>query len=429
MVPTVLTVGSSIVVNQQTPITKHITSVATPSNNEADADQFFTAGEGTVTGRVFYESVPGTTNNEIRITSSIGVKGKSLTLLSSVMSNSFNLVSINAEAFKGAEIEGTLTISDGITTIGNQAFMNNASLTGISIPGSVTSIGSVAFTGCSLNSITLDTSNTSLMSIALTNGLAIVPKSDSTSWTDTTYCVGGLAYGALDLSSDTTLTKCPDSMFYGCNMLTAVTFPTRDDFTTIGKNSFYECSGLVSISIPNNITKIDDGAFKSCTNLATVNITEFSGLTNIGDEAFYSTTLTSFVLPKSMVRVGANSFANCNALSEIHILNPSADWTYADWTGIDLGWIPVQQRSNKTIVVPNEGANNYREIHNKDWLKGFKLYDADGNNLIPKDNTNLIVALCIGIPAGICILVFGSLFISRAIRKKKHQKQHPSKSK
>ena len=50
----------------------------------------------------------------------------------------------------------SITLSDGVTTIGNGAFSGYTGLTSITIPDSVTTIGDYAFGGCiDLTSITI----------------------------------------------------------------------------------------------------------------------------------------------------------------------------------------------------------------------------------------------------------------------------------
>jgi hypothetical protein len=49
----------------------------------------------------------------------------------------------------------SVTIPNGLTSIGNDTFFNCYSLTSIIIPNSVTSIGDSAFAGCSIRSVTI----------------------------------------------------------------------------------------------------------------------------------------------------------------------------------------------------------------------------------------------------------------------------------
>ena len=123
-----------------------------------------------------------------------------------------------------------------VTSIGDRAF-SGSSLTSITIPDSVTSIGSSAFSSCSsLTSITIPNSVTSI------------------GW----------------------------EAFDGCSGLTSITIP--DSVTSIGDHAFAGCSGLKSIVLPEGIKEIPWQCFKNCTNLESVTIP--STCTTIGNSAF-----------------------------------------------------------------------------------------------------------------------------------------------
>ncbi|WP_394901913.1 leucine-rich repeat domain-containing protein, partial [Bacteroides xylanisolvens] len=59
------------------------------------------------------------------------------------------VTSIGSYAFSGCSSLTSITITDGVTNIGSYAFSGCSSLTSITIPDGVTSIGSYAFSGCS----------------------------------------------------------------------------------------------------------------------------------------------------------------------------------------------------------------------------------------------------------------------------------------
>ena len=58
--------------------------------------------------------------------------------------------------------------------------------------------------------------------------------------------------------------------FYNCTGLTSITIP--NSVMSIGYSAFYGCSGLTSVEIPNSVTSIGDRAFWGCTGLTSVTI-------------------------------------------------------------------------------------------------------------------------------------------------------------
>ena len=107
-----------------------------------------------------------------------------------------------------------------VPNIRNYAFSNCSSLTSITIPNSITSIGANAFNSCN-----------SLTSI-------IIPSS---------------------------VTSIGDSVFSFCSSLTSITIP--NSVTRIDNSMFYNCSSLTSIIIPDSVTSIGDSVFSGCTKL------------------------------------------------------------------------------------------------------------------------------------------------------------------
>ncbi len=229
-------------------------------------------------------------------------------------------------------------IMDGVTSIGNSAFVYCGNLTSIilpdsmqfigvsafamcdglmsiTLPDSVTSIGGSAFSGCSgLTSITLPDGVTSIGDFAFNecSGLTSITLPDGVT------SIGGSAFsGCSGLTSITLpdgVTSIGDFAFSGCSGLTSITLP--DGVTIIGNFAFSGCSGLTSINIPNGVTRICGGAFKYCSSLTSINIP--GGVTGIEDETFHDcSSLTSINIPDGVTSIGNSVFSGCSSLTGI----------------------------------------------------------------------------------------------------------------
>lgn len=88
--------------------------------------------------------------------------------------------------------------------------------------------------------------------------------------------------------------------------------------TSVDKSAFYQCTGLISITIPSSITSIGSSVFSGCSNLTTVNI--LGGVTSIGDYAFNGcSSLSTIELPNSLTSIGYSAFSGCTSLTSITI--------------------------------------------------------------------------------------------------------------
>ena len=99
--------------------------------------------------------------------------------------------------------------------------------------------------------------------------------------------------------------------FYQCTSVTSVNIP--DGVTSIGNSAFLYCSSLTSITLLSSLTIIGETAFYGCSNLTKVNIPQ--KVTYINSYTFYScSSLTEITIPNSVRSVGPNTFVNCTSL-------------------------------------------------------------------------------------------------------------------
>ena len=117
--------------------------------------------------------------------------------------------------------------------------------------------------------------------------------------------------------------------FFGCSGLTSITIP--GSVTSIGNSAFDSCSGLTSITIPNSVTSIGEHAFRVCSGLTSITIP--NSVTSIGREAFRECSgLISVTIGNSVTSIGESAFWDCSSLTSVHIMDLEA-WCNISFAG------------------------------------------------------------------------------------------------
>lgn len=171
--------------------------------------------------------------------------------------------------YKGKESD--IVIPEGITEIGDSAFVRKTSIETIKIPDGVTRIGKEAFRYCSkLKSIIMPTS----------------------------------------------LTEIAEYAFADCKRLAEINLP--DNLNRIGEAAFYACEGLTEITVPCNVKIIEGYTFMCCKKLEKINFND--SLTGIGTSAFAQTNIPEEItFPDSVMQIGASAFSDCKKLTSVKI--------------------------------------------------------------------------------------------------------------
>ncbi|MBR3448365.1 MAG: leucine-rich repeat protein [Oscillospiraceae bacterium] len=201
--------------------------------------------------------------------------------------------------------ESTYILPDSVTKIGMCAFSGCESLTSVTIPDSATEIGGSAFSEC-----------TNLAGIIIPDSVTVFGGGafSKTPWLETRQksnplvVVNGVLIDGSTCKGDVIIpenVRIGASAFYECTGLTSVSIP--DNVTEIGAAAFYRCTDLTSINIPNGISEISAFTFWGCLELASIVIPE--GVTSIGDSAFSRCRkLTGITIPESVTTIHKNAF-------------------------------------------------------------------------------------------------------------------------
>ena len=180
------------------------------------------------------------------------------------------------------KIQDFILSEDGKTLIS----CKNISVTNISIPYGVETIGEEAFCGC-----------TSLQSIDIPDSVTTIG----------------------------------EGAFRGCKSLQSIDIP--DSVTTIGREAFFECKSLQSIDIPDSVTTIGIGAFSECTSLQSIDVavtnpkfTSFDGILFNKEKSTIirmpeGIGITEYTISDSVTTIGIGAFSGCKSLQSIDILD------------------------------------------------------------------------------------------------------------
>ena len=283
-----------------------------------------------------------------------------------------------------------ITLPNTLKTIGERAFLSSRSLKTLVIPEGVVSIGRNAFGGMSsLKSLELpSTLNNIGTELIIGNGnlVSLVSHIDEPFAVTDDVFVSLKSWNSVTQQYDLTPSK---AMLYvpkdskskyealsGWTFFAGIEEGEPKEIIIDGIKYFYVTEGVnatvlqntykIQMTIPSTITvdektyhvtAIDNSAFKECYGLKTMILSE--GLETIGEMAFCSTSLTEIVLPSTIKTIGKDAFKNCR-LSSVTIKKE---------TPLSLEDDVFYNRADAVLYVPKGCRSIYQTA---DYWKDFK---------------------------------------------------------
>ena len=207
------------------------------------------------------------------------------------------VTSIGDYAFMSATKINDLTLPATLERIGTYAFFSCSALTGLTLPAGVTEIGDRAFMSCSsMDSLEVDENNS-------------------------TYHSAG----------DCIIETAANKLILGCNNSV---IPADGSVTVIGSEAFYGRAGLTGITIPEGVTSIENQAFYGCTGL------------------------TYVALPSTLTSLPADNnqpFINCSGIEEITVADGNPAYYSAGNAVIDK-YYKTLVFGCKTTTIAGDGS-------------------------------------------------------------------------
>ena len=337
------------------------------------------------------------------------------------------------------KLNGHYSVLGGITNIGDESFVDCTSLTGVTLPDSVSVVGNSAFYNCTnLKEIRFCGNEPSIGSNAFFGVTATVyyPPEDETWASGARGNYGGTItwkeYGSSEIARGTCgqhltwilredgvltisgtgtmtgydfqdeetpwykyrnsirtvviesgITSIGHGAFQDCTNLTTVTIPAS--VTSVGHSSFEHCTALTSIVLPEDITYLGGDAFRACTSLTSLIIP--GKVTKIYSYTFYGcSSLRSVIIPDSITHIGEESFFGCTSLTSVTI--PSSVTVISDHVFIDCSSLTGIHVDQDNVYYSSDDCG---VLFNKDKTELIQAPGGyEGHYSIPASVTNIV---------------------------------------
>ncbi|MGN1307246.1 MAG: leucine-rich repeat protein [Faecousia sp.] len=296
------------------------------------------------------------------------------------------------------------SVPNSVTSIYTFAFSDCSSLTSVTIPDSVTNIGDYAFCNCG-----------SLQSVCFIGDAPALGENVFSIWNDEAWAyvnIPNLILYYIEGKADWTTPTWngyPTATWDGVNVpepADEIAYPveggnlyfrkstgeifdcdttvTNADIpekiagvavTTIGDHAFSYCSSMESVTIPDSVTSIGGYAFSYCSSLESVTIP--GSVTSISDRTFYwCDNLTTMTILEGVTSIGGLAFGHCTGLTSVTIPDSVTS----------IGMSAFDNCSSLTSVTIPESVTSIGERAFCDCSSLTAIHVAEGNTAYTSEN-------------------------------------------
>ena len=307
-----------------------------------------------------------------------------------------SVIKIGDNAFEDCSNLLSITIPNGVTTIGNAAF-ECTSISAIDIPESVTEIGGSSFRQCvKLEEIDIPKNVEYIESYTFYYCKALQKVTIKGNITGIGYYAFSICSSLKEINIPNSLKEIGDYVFGDCSNLENIELP--DGFEKLGEKAFVGCEKLTQIKIPSTVNEIGEYAFASCSNLNSIDLS--TGITTISKGAFKDCrSLSSIDIPDTVKYLGESCFENCTSLSAVSLPNQITliferlFYNCSSLVNIDLPdtvqYIMREAFASCTALVSIELPNNITELGSMAFSNCSNLENVNIPNKITYINYGL----------------------------------------
>lgn len=273
----------------------------------------------------YYSSIESTLEIPKSVTE-IGIKAFAFTKITSLTIQGSNYVTNKNGLPSGID-----------TTIDSDAFYSCKGLTTLKLGDGYIDFDSSSFKGCPLSTVDLgqikEIPNDAFYGITTITTITIP---------ETVETIGERAFAecskitAVNYADNSRVDKIKDAAFYKCEQLSRTSIPTR--VTDIAPYTYYKCTKLPLLTIPDEVTNIGQFAFYQCSGFSG-NLKLPGELKNIFESAFEGTGVSgNLILPDTLIKIDKKAFSACKPLTGTlafgRYIEEIGDYAFRDCSGL-----------------------------------------------------------------------------------------------